>query len=251
MKRKNNFTLIELLVTIVIVSIIVALTVPAFSRLMTGSAVNQAVSMVTSQLNMARTEACASRRYVAVVFLAHDMADDGSGNSWDEDLLAGRIYNRRAFRSCYVTKVPNAGTGEMEYRFESWVHGTKWEILPNGAYIGFSEKSSQPNQWHLQGWEKATEVLQVSDDTRGVDMSGGYDDDRGSIFQAATDCDAIIFQPSGRPVTTSDDRPRVVISEGVVESNAGTEIIRANDDNHAWIYVNRFTGAVTTEMPEP
>lgn len=250
MKRKNSFTLIELLVTIVIISIIVGITVPAFTRLMTGSAVTHAISMVTSQLNMARTEACSSRKYVAVVFLAHDMADDGSGNSWDEDLLAGRIYNRRAFRSCYVNKGVNA-SGEVEYTFAGWVNGTRWEVLPQGAYIHFQEKSSQPNGWHLAEWQDATEVLNVSDDTRGVDMSGGYDAGRGSIFQAATDCDAIIFQPNGKPVTTSDERPRVVIREGVVESNAGTEILRVNNDNEAKIYVNRFTGAITTVVPEP
>jgi prepilin-type N-terminal cleavage/methylation domain-containing protein len=249
MKRKNSFTLIELLVTIVIISIIVGITVPAFTRLMTGSAVTHAISMVTSQLNMARTEACSSRKYVAVVFLAHDMAiDPDSGNSWDEELLAGRIYNRRAFRSCYVNKDVNAP--EVKYIFAGWVNGTRWEVLPQGAYIHFQEKSSQPNGWHLAGWQDATEVLNVSDDTRGVDMSYGYST-RGSIFQAATDCDAIIFQPNGKAVTTSDERPQVVIREGVVESNAGTEILRANNDNEATIYVNRFTGAITTVVTEP
>ena len=70
---KRSFTLVELLVVTVIIGIIVGAVVPAFTRLMTGNAVSYGLRMTTSQLNMARTEACARRRYVAVVFLRTQM----------------------------------------------------------------------------------------------------------------------------------------------------------------------------------
>ena len=116
---RRNFTLVELLVVTVIIGIIVGATVPAFTRLMTGNAVSYGLRMTTSQLNMARTEACARRKYVAVVFPNDSSAFSGNN-----------IGYLCAYRSCYVTR--NAAN---DYTFEKWVPGTKWEYLPRGAYF--------------------------------------------------------------------------------------------------------------------
>ena len=114
---RRNFTLVELLVVTVIIGIIVGATVPAFTRLMTGNAVSYGLRMTTSQLNMARTEACARRKYVAVVFANHTMNDDADH---------APMLDRRAFRSCYLDDSRN---------FDCWVPGTKWEVIPTGATI--------------------------------------------------------------------------------------------------------------------
>ncbi|MBR4517963.1 MAG: prepilin-type N-terminal cleavage/methylation domain-containing protein [Victivallales bacterium] len=115
---KRNFTLVELLVVTVIIGIIVGAVVPAFTRLMTGNAVSYGLRMTTSQLNMARVEACARRKYVAVVF-----PDNGFSST------TSNIGYRCAFRSCFVEK------NGSNYKFKEWVPGTKWEYLPKGAYF--------------------------------------------------------------------------------------------------------------------
>ena len=115
---KRNFTLVELLVVTVIIGIIVGAVVPAFTRLMTGNAVSYGLRMTTSQLNMARVEACARRRFVAVVF---------PDSSFSGDIIGYRC----AFRSCFVEKNTSG-----DYEFKEWVPSTKWEYLPKGAYFG-------------------------------------------------------------------------------------------------------------------
>ena len=117
---KRNFTLVELLVVTVIIGIIVGAVVPAFTRLMTGNAVSYGLRMTTSQLNMARVEACTRRRYVAVVF-PYAEADI---NDPDHNVSA----LRNSFRACYVD-YQNGG----DVNFSAWVPGTQWEFLPKGA----------------------------------------------------------------------------------------------------------------------
>lgn len=218
---KRSFTLVELLVVTVIISIIVGAVVPAFTRLMTGNAVSYGLRMTTSQLNMARTEACVRRRYVAVVFL--DKASDEAGAYLPAD--GDNIGYRCAFRSCYVTR---NGAGDYTFGIKeketdsdpkwTWVPGTKWEYLPKGAYFG-----------NLNNLIALKNV---------VDKDGLFKD------TFAHDVSAVIFSDSGR----SADKTafEVEVHEGVVTDNK-TVTRNNNADNKLTAKVNRYTGSVRTE----
>ncbi|MBR4124891.1 MAG: prepilin-type N-terminal cleavage/methylation domain-containing protein, partial [Victivallales bacterium] len=200
---KRNFTLVELLVVTVIIGIIVGATVPAFTRLMTGNAVSYGLRMTTSQLNMARVEACARRKYVAVVFLDKDSNDPDAYLPSTGDNVGYRC----AFRSCYVRKSINVVTLKDDYIFEEWIQGTKWEYLPKGAY--FSNDLATNN------------LLTVKD---------VFDED--GLFKDTNyhDVLAVIFSPTGKPADKTNTF-EIVVSEGVVTDNA-TVITRPDTDDN-------------------
>ena len=243
---RHNFTLIELLVVIALISILVGVTVPVYTRVMTGNAVSYGMRQVVSQLNMARVEACRSRRKVAVVFLIEQ------GNAMNDlDEKAG-IYNRRAFRACYV---------DGSNKFEEWVHGTTWQTLPKGAFFVLDEEG---------GFVGNGAITDVTDDS-----NGGATADR--LFPAASESEAkvplghvVVFDETGRP----DSAAQVVIAEGTLNSYTPTKsdaapldptednladtakaeradnIHKPNMANWAKCKVNAYTGRVTTEMNE-
>jgi len=208
---KRTFTLVELLVVTVIIGIIVGATVPAFSRLMTGNAVSYGLRMTTSQLNMARTEACARRRYVAVVF--PDKASDDA-NAYLPD-SGDNVGYKCSFRSCYVIR------NGAKYEFDRWVPGTKWEYLPKGAYF--------------EDVDNAIELEKVKDE------DGLFKDEHEYTVHA------VIFSDSGR--SAGKNTFKVVVREGIVTDNK-TVTRNNNPDNKLTAKVNLYTGSVRTVQPE-
>lgn len=229
--RKQQFTLIELLVVIVVITMLVGITVPVYSRLMTGNAVSYGARIISSQLNMARVEACRSRRTVAVVF-----ADAGTANAkYETD--DGVILNKRAFRSCYL-----ADDGKT---FDGWIPGTKWEVLPRGAYLDFSDTDNFKGTTLDDGafTERATD----NDQYRALD-----DESRPAfIIKSGKKPEHVIaFRRNGRPL--KDNAIVVTVREGMITDNdtadsASTAIPNYDEDNYLRVKVNRYTGNVRTE----
>jgi len=68
MRRSSAFTLVELLAVIAIIGIIAAFTVPAATRILSGSQLGQATSLVVGQLKYARQEALSQNKTIEVRF---------------------------------------------------------------------------------------------------------------------------------------------------------------------------------------
>ena len=242
MKRTNRpFTLIEILTVIVVISVIVGIAVPAYNRLMTGNAVSYGNRLVTSQLNMARTHACARRRPVAVLFPDCTLSTDYSVELKDPVAL-------RTFRCAYVKQ---DGT---DWIFDGWVEGTKWEYLPQGAFfptIDANQPEAKDDTDGLVSSLKAPDILKgVYDGTVDPEVeSQSSDDAKKLLFSGKHDFKlAIIFQKNGRPVN-SGKSPRVQVREGVLTDNVDNAalVTKFNVDNKLVAKVNRYTGAVTTK----
>ena len=238
MTRTNRpFTLIEILTVIVVISVIVGITVPAYNRLMTGNAVSYGNRIITSQLNMARTHACARRRPVAVLFPDYTISSSYSEELKDPVAL-------RSFRCAYVR--PDGS----DWVFDGWVEGTKWEYLPMGAFFPTIDANQSEAKDATDGLIASAVVKDVYDGT--VDPSvtpQTAEDAKELLFSGKRDFKlAVIFQKNGRPVN-SGVSPKVQVREGVLTENSdsATLVTKVNVDNKLIAKVNRYTGAVTTK----
>ena len=223
-KRMQGFTLIELLVVIVIISIILGITAPAFRSIANGSAVDGAARMLSSQFMLARAEAIARRKCVAVIMPASGLAIPSDDTN---------VYNRQAFRSAYVT-----GEGP-EFSFDSWVPGTEWSFLPTGAVIGIVENGTY-STLSFDSEESAYIPKNDYDISDGSGIPCVSDTATAKMFSSSnSQVRAIVFKPNGRAAFKS----YVTVMEGLCEDNS-SGVERANKSNIKVMEINQFTGQV-------
>lgn len=117
--RKYRFTILELLLVISIAGVMLSVAVPAFSRMLKGSASGIAVRELMGKLNAARAYAVANKTYVAVIFPVSGENDNFK-----------KLHTYRSYRACEIIK---DGT---EYRFIRWIPNEKWCFFPKGIILG-------------------------------------------------------------------------------------------------------------------
>ena len=123
MKRRcNDFTLVELLVVICLASLLFGIVLPAFSRMVTGSAVDRLSSNLKLRLEKTQSQAAVSRRHTALIL--------PNGADWtDSKEQAARLGGSRM---CYVDNVDtSAGTAA----FKRWVPNEEWSQPERGAFL--------------------------------------------------------------------------------------------------------------------
>ena len=250
MRRVSGFTLVELLVVIAIMIIIMGFSVPMFSKISFGNAVDGASRMISSQLSLARAEAVAKRQYIAIVMPGKKFTQPDDGKTTDE-------YNFRAFRAAIV----EATDESKEFDFVQWFPGTEWGFLPKGAvlaeadgdgvttsnsdtgvecledYNGTELKSRHvSSKWldanKLEGDDSAT--MTVVKDTSSAKMVDGKTNDK---------VRAIIFQPNGRVV--GGQNMYVTLVEGVPTGEGSYVLANGNTNNMRLMKINQYTGKVT------
>ncbi|MBQ7401999.1 MAG: prepilin-type N-terminal cleavage/methylation domain-containing protein [Lentisphaeria bacterium] len=127
MKRYNSFSLLELLTVVVIASILLTIAVPAFSRIMRGSASTQAGRELMGRIRAARAYAVAQQTPVAIVFYRTEVP---SGKTLSYN------YACSAYRICTVKYMePSNSSGNLgRWVFQDWV--SEWYFLPAGISVG-------------------------------------------------------------------------------------------------------------------
>lgn len=236
------FTLIELMVVIAIIAIIMGLSVPAFRNISVGSAVDASSRMLSSQLMLARAEAIARRKYVAVII---------PGQYYTKNSDDRNNYHFSSFRSAFVTE--DSGN---TFKFVEWVPGTQWTFLPTGAVIEILETSgsSKPIALDTSGTEAVpnSSSYDIPDDPS--DKGVGCDSECTSVKDDTSNSNymvdssnansthgirAIVFKPNGRCV----QKNYLTVMEGVVEADSN-ETTRLNKANLRVMEVNQYTGQV-------
>ncbi len=112
----NGFTLVEMLVVMVIAGILIGLSIPAVTSLMSSGGVGAGAREVANTLNLARQVAITQRTYARVVFQY-----SGTVGSVIHPDMQYRAY-------AVMTNRNNSATPPTP-----WVYMTKWEYLPLGA----------------------------------------------------------------------------------------------------------------------
>ena len=262
MRRVSGFTLVELLVVIAIMVIIMGFSVPMFSKMSFGNAVDGASRMISSQLSLARAEAVAKRQYIAIVMPGRYFDQPVEGATTDE-------YHFRAFRAAIV----EATDDDNIYDFKEWFPGTEWGFLPKGAVLaeadGDAVKSSDtegvecvekkdPTTHELESrhvsdkWLDSNKLesddnptMTVVKDGDGASAKKMVEDAEGTNnYNKTKGVRAIIFQPNGRVV--GGQNMYVTLVEGVaVGSGSSYVLMNGNTTNMRLMKINQYTGKVT------
>lgn len=134
--NKQKFTIIELLLVLSIAALMLTTALPAFTRMLKGSASTIAMRELSARLDAAKSKAIALGNIpedgkvpgVAIVFPSHS---DNSYNSAFE-----KRFNFQSYRVCSV-KIDETGNS---IRFNEWLGD--WKFLPEGVVIGAHQQSS-------------------------------------------------------------------------------------------------------------
>ena len=222
-----RFTLIELLVVVALTSMLMALGVPAFVRMIRGNKVDECARNIKLGLEQAQMHAAGERRYVAVIFPSGDVADPL------------KPYRLGGFRTAYVRK-----KGKEGYEFSGWLD-TEWRNMPKNAILTrVGTGAFSTSNGDVTGCTKtATDDLEGSSAFKEIT---GIKNDNGNALDAGK-YTALIFTPYGGVVGSS--KFYLLISEAIVEGDAITYPTKNGTDsnrtsNYRVLRVNNLTGRV-------
>lgn len=134
--NKQKFTIIELLLVLSIAALMLTTALPAFTRMLKGSASTIAMRELSARLDAAKSKAIALGNIpedgkvpgVAIVFPSYS---DNSSNSAFE-----KRFNFQSYRVCSVKIDKTVNSIE----FDKWLGD--WKFLPEGVVIGAHQQSS-------------------------------------------------------------------------------------------------------------
>ena len=242
-KRHNKFTLVELLVVICIASLLMGLVLPAFNRMVTGSAVDRLASNLKLRLERAQSHAASSRRHVALLL--------PNGSDWSNE---NRVKNARlgGSRMCYVDNVQVVGaTGDTEEYvsdFKRWVSDEDWTTPERGALL-IALSSTDPVK--SDGTLDIVNYIKHNNENTSNILNGSGKGKPLKKVQAikfpdkteavTVDEAAVIFSPKGGIRSSAD--VYLVVAEAVSDGNnvlyPGGQI-----NNFRVLKINRLTGKV-------
>ena len=210
--KKERFTLIELLAVVAIASIMIAIFVPSFNRMMFGSKVEQAASNFKLGLEMAQSQAISARRYVAMIIPTR----------YADASASLKPYCDGGYRLAFVKKSGSTTS------FVDWVSGSSWRNPRDGAAL--------------------TEVNGSLSGISGSSSSVGSDDSDKEDWDRLGHADnrkAVVFSPYGG---TDDNEDFTFVfkeakSTGNVENDKSVYEF-PNEDNKLTLFVKGITGRV-------
>ena len=227
---KQSYTLVEILVVLAIIGVLMSISMPTFEKITKGNRVGNAASNIGTALSLARSQAIANRRCVAVIIPANSV-DDLSGS----DKAFFKPYQFRGFRLCYVTYDNASGV-----TFVEWVPNSKWEMIPEGTVIAEADSKADPGGNLLRDFDK-------------VNYSGLNTVNKpssGTQFPCNLANCAVVFTPFGQ---TINDSFRIITADGIFASKTTGEQIFTSPDgtgkpfNYIAVKIRKFTGRVSYE----
>ena len=232
-RNGRRFTLVELLVVIVIASLLMGVVLPAFTRMITGSAVDRLSSNLKLRLAQTQSHAASSRSHVALLL------PNGSTSDWtDAKEQAARLGGSRM---CYV----NWDVDTSKAAFKSWVPDDDWTEPDRGALL--IRATDNAGNVAAEGSAQAT----LSDAGRATLLdnsasagSKALKDLTGTLAGSSTsnpvNC-AVVFGPRGNVRTTADFY--LVVAEGSADETK-LSFPGGGALNFRALKVNRVTGKV-------
>lgn len=215
-QRRSNFTLIEILIVITIIVVLMTMFKVSISKLFTGHSVDYAAASFKSYCSMVRAQAAVEKDDLSIILVTNIPNVNTKPIDGSEEIFTYRAYRAAKLREL---DAPN------RYRIE-WVKGSKWEMLPVGAYFVIdSIDSDDPGEDSVLEEALSTELEFVNPEVNdsNVTLKGKR----------------ILFKGN----TRAGDKYLIRIAEGNLqnENNLPTGDFR-NLDNSLYVRINQLTG---------
>lgn len=214
---------------IAIIGVLLSISIPAFEKITKGNRVNSAAASIGTALSLARSQAIAQRRYVAVI-MPVDSADEVTDAMVKAELKTNQYIG---FRLCYLTY------NDPDYFFAGWLPGSKWQTLPDGTVI--FEVDDQSTAGTLDTTVNGDYPL-LYPKIKGV---------KKGVNVAELDYGAIIFTPFGGMINND---LYIKVTDGVFTSKLVANKTLVSKDpstgkplNYMAIKVSKFTGRASYE----
>lgn len=231
----SRYTLIEILMVIVIMALLMAAAMPAFTDMMKGQGVESSARNICQTLKLARSYAINNREYVALLM----PQSNKNVAAYPASGIPTNYYDR-SYRVCIVQK--NASGG---YDFKRWLLGEGWEFISTGVAI-FETDTDNGTQF--------TSGKPTNDNTCTLIDKVNFDDIQ-SGSTSIDDVAGIVFKPTGKSIHVGnsgsagtagakEDGYYIEIGEGTY---SGSELIVTNQNASSVVSIKvaDFTGRVT------
>lgn len=207
----RRFTLIEMLAVVTIASIMIAVFVPSFNRMMFGSKVDQAASNFKLGLEVAQSHAVSSRKYVAMVIPV---------KYGDVTATALKPYCDGGYRLAFVKK------SGSNWHFSDWLPESSWRNPRDGAAL------------------TALGTLKQLTLASGASVASG--DDWESLG-SADNRKAVVFSPYGGTADQNDVSFTFTEARFTGNTDSGDKAVYdiPNGDNRLTLQVKGITGRVS------
>ncbi len=208
---QRAFSLAEMLMVLLLVAILMAVSLPAFTVLLKGSGVSVGARTIAAKMNGARSYALSQRCYVALVF--PHKSDSDVPNS----------LKNLAFRPAVVVPV----SGQNYFSFSKWVPGENWQQMPRATFFS--------------GPKIATGDIEPEKIVNGRAVKNCvFTNASGSDFSADV-ANCLVFSPGG--FLSGGSESATPFALGVWEGGVEGGIARTTSkSNTLAIVVNQFTG---------
>lgn len=247
---RNRFTLIELLVVIGLISLLIGLVAPAFSRMMAGNRVNELAANIKLGLEQAQSHAVSRREYVAIIF-----PNDRSKNSdqW-EKVRKGSSYsyandsnstvNRALCLGGFRMAVVNKDSG---YKFVRWIPESEWKPPVEGAKLLKVEISNSDTPEVESGDGLEVKDMDISSKFEGNDLLDIANYNGDGAGETRYGC-ALVFSPYGGLVGINDSYVYLYVSEALDRGDGDLEFRSVDKDGNPTdvkvLQISKYTGRV-------
>ena len=195
------FTLLELLTVLAIAGVVMALTVPAFTRMLSGNKVDEMAGRLKLGLEQAQSIAATNNRYVALLL--------PGGSDTDVTDADARRYRLGGFRPAFVNR------NGSSYTFDRWVDDHNWQNAPDEAVLTrilntiadlpqISSEVSTRDEAEIPGASGKIGIVGYAANTTDAFGSSGLMELASNPIGTATSPVAVVFNPRGGIMNGSD-----------------------------------------------